>query len=158
MRTTINNYIIRTFNPCYDPAEKGIPENETLTVLEWVEKYENTVPVKDILWLLLRNDFIPNKKLKLFAFWRARKALSLIENNNSKLFAIWSVRKTLSLIESPNPESVELCDSELETAWLDAWDASWVEAWEATFEREQLAFESEQLAEIKRILNINENS
>ena len=35
---TINNEMIRSFYPCYDPSEKGIPDDEVLSVLEWVEK------------------------------------------------------------------------------------------------------------------------
>ena len=35
---TINNKLIRSFSPCYDPSEKGILDDEVLSVLEWVEK------------------------------------------------------------------------------------------------------------------------
>ena len=31
---TINNELIRSFSPCYDPSEKNIPDDETLTVVE----------------------------------------------------------------------------------------------------------------------------
>ena len=80
----INNELIRSFRPrpCYDPSEKEIPDNETLPVLEWVEKYRNTVPAKDILWLLLRNEFLSDKDLRLFAVWCVREALKLVENTD----------------------------------------------------------------------------
>jgi len=87
---TINNDLIRSFGPCYDPSEKKIPEGETLSVLDWVEKYRSVVPPKDIIWLLCRNEFLSDRDLRLFAVWCAREALSLID--------------------SPDPRSVAACD------------------------------------------------
>ena len=81
---TINNELIRSFNPCYDPSTKGIPDDETLTVLEWVEKYRGVVPASDILWLLLRNEFLSDKQLRLFSVWCAREALKLVENPDQR--------------------------------------------------------------------------
>lgn len=87
---TINNDLIRSFNPCYDPSEKKIPDGETLTVQEWVEKYRSVVPPQDIVWLLCRNHFLPDRDLRLFAVWCAREALGLLD--------------------SPDPRSVAACD------------------------------------------------
>ena len=87
---TINNDLIRSFRPCYDPSEKKIPDGETLSVLDWVEKYSSVVPPKDIIWLLCRNEFLSDRDLRLFAVWCAREALSLID--------------------SPDPRSVAACD------------------------------------------------
>ena len=81
---TINNKLIRSFNPCYDPSEKGIPDDETLTVHEWVSKYKDVVPISDILWLLLRNDFYTDKQLRLFAVWCAREALKMVDNPDQR--------------------------------------------------------------------------
>ena len=81
---TINNELIRSFNPCYDPSTKGIPDDETLTVLKWVEKYREEIPETDILWLLLRNEFLSDKQLRLFAVWCAREALKLVENPDQR--------------------------------------------------------------------------
>ena len=87
---TIDNDLIRIFDPCYDPSEKEIPDGEALSVLDWVEKYRADVPPKDIIWLLCRNEFLTDRQLRLFAVWCAREALSLID--------------------SPDPRSVEACD------------------------------------------------
>ena len=81
---TINNELIRTFSPCYDPLEKNIPDDETLTVIEWVEKYRSVVPAQDIIWLLCRNEFLTDKDLRLFAVWCAREALKLDSNPDKR--------------------------------------------------------------------------
>ena len=87
---TINNDLIRSFGPCYDPSEKKIPDGETLSVLDWVEKYRSVVPPQDIIWLLCLNESLSDRDLRLFAVWCAREALSLID--------------------SPDPRSVAACD------------------------------------------------
>jgi hypothetical protein len=84
MYKTISNKIIRKFNPCYDPSEVITDENEELSVKQWVEKYKNIVPPKDILWLLCRNEFLSDKDLRLFAVWCAREALKLVENPDKR--------------------------------------------------------------------------
>ena len=85
MKTTINNNLIRSFTPCYNPIEVGIPDNETLSVREWVEKYRNTVKKKeDVIWLICRNEFMSDKDLRFFAVWCAREALKLIDNPDQR--------------------------------------------------------------------------
>jgi len=79
MYKTISNEIIRTFNPCYDPSKVIKDENEELPIKDWIQKYMNVVPAKDILWLLLRKEFMPEKDLILFVVRCAREALKLIE-------------------------------------------------------------------------------
>jgi hypothetical protein len=111
---TINNELIRSFKPCYDPSTKGIPDNETLTVKEWVEKYRGVVPVSDILWLLVRNEFYTDKQLRLFAAWCARKALKLYYN--------------------PDQRSIDAARDAWAAAWhaaRDAWAVEWDVAWAA---------------------------
>jgi hypothetical protein len=80
MYKTISNEIIRKFSPCYDPSEVIKDENEELTVKQWVEKYRDLVPAKNIVWLLLRKEFLSDKDLRLFAVWCARESLKLVEN------------------------------------------------------------------------------
>lgn len=80
----INNALIRSFYPCYDPSKINIPDNEILPVLDWVEKYRGVVPAKDIVWLLCHNEFLSDKDLRLFAVWCAREALKLVENPDAR--------------------------------------------------------------------------
>jgi hypothetical protein len=84
MYKTISNSIIRKFKPCYDPSELITDENEELPIKDWVQKYRNIVPTNDILWLLLRKEFLSEKDLRLFAVWCAREALKLVENPDER--------------------------------------------------------------------------
>jgi len=85
MEKKINNKLIRSFGSCYDPTIVGIPDDESLTVKNWVAKYRTVVKnPKDILWLLLRNEFISDKDLRLFACWCAREAFKLVKNPDER--------------------------------------------------------------------------
>jgi hypothetical protein len=84
MYKTISNEIIRKFQPCYDPSKFITDENEELPIKDWVEKYRNIVPINDILWLLLRGEFLSEKDLRLFAVWCARESLKLIANPDKR--------------------------------------------------------------------------
>ena len=106
---TINNELIRSLTPCYDPSRYIKDEAETLPILEWASKYRGTVPDKDIIWLLLHKEFLSDKELRLFA--------------------VWCVREALKLVDNPDPLSIEVCNvteryangeamyAELEAAW-----------------------------------------
>ena len=87
---TINNELIRSLTPCYDPTRYVTDEVETLSVVEWVKKYRGTIPDKDIIWLLCHKEFLSDKDLRLFAVWCARESLNLIDN--------------------PDPRSIEACN------------------------------------------------
>jgi hypothetical protein len=84
MYKTISNAIIRQFKPCYDPSKLITNEIEELTVTEWVKKYRDVVPAKDIIWLLLRKEFLSEKDLILFAVWCAREALKIVANPDKR--------------------------------------------------------------------------
>jgi hypothetical protein len=84
MYKTISNEIIRKFNLGYDPSKFITDENEELPIKEWVQKYRNVVPANDILWLLLRKEFLSEKDLRLFVVWCAREVLKLVENPDER--------------------------------------------------------------------------
>lgn len=122
----INNDLIRSLNPCYDPSTKGIPDNETLTVHEWVEKYRNVVPAQDIIWLLLRNEFYTDKQLRLFAVWCTREALKMVDNPDQRSVSACDIAERYA-----NGEST---DEELRAARVAAWDAAWDAARDAVWD------------------------
>jgi hypothetical protein len=80
METKISNRLIRRFKPCYDPSEIIKDEKEELPVKEWVIKYGTDVPAKDIVWLLLRKEFMSDRDMRFFAVWCAREAMKLVKS------------------------------------------------------------------------------
>jgi hypothetical protein len=84
---TINS--IRAFNPrpCYDPS-KYLPEDWQGTAIDVLKATE--CPAEDRLWVVLREGWIDDRTLRLFAVWCARQALALIAN--------------------PDPRSLSACD------------------------------------------------
>ena len=127
MITTINNNLIRSFRPCYDPS-KYIDEDESLTVKEGVEKYRGIVPAKDILWLLCRNEFLSDRDLRLFAVWCAREALKLVDNPDQRSVAACDVAERYANGEATK-EDLAAAATAASAAWAaDAWAAADAEA------------------------------
>jgi len=81
---TIND--IRSLRPCYDPA-RFLPEGWQGTALD-ILAVENC-PAEDRLWVVLHEECIDDRTIRLFAVWCARQALALID---------------------PDPRSVAACD------------------------------------------------
>jgi hypothetical protein len=104
MYKTISNAIIRQFKPCYDPAKVITDENEELPIKDWVQKYRNVIPTRDILWLLLRKEFLSEKDLRLFAVWCARELLKLIENPDERSIEVCNVAERYANGEATNDE------------------------------------------------------
>ena len=105
---------IRSWKPCYDPA-KHLPENWVGTVIDILR--HNTIPAADKLWVVLRDELIDSKTLRLFAVWCARQVEHLLTDERSKN-ALTVAEKFANGIAS---------QSELEAAW----DAASAAAWDA---------------------------
>jgi hypothetical protein len=84
MYKTISKKIIKKIESASDLLNFITDENEELPIKDWVKKYRNVVPIQDIFWLLLREEFLSEKDLRLFAVWRAREFLKLIENPDER--------------------------------------------------------------------------
>ena len=140
---TINNDLIRSFNPCYDPSEKNIPDGETLTVIDAVAKYRSIVPAKDIVWVLCRNEFLTDKDLRLFAVWCAREALKLDANPDERSINACNVAERFANGEATSEElaaagaaaraaaRATARAASRDAAWAAAWEAAWAAAWAA---------------------------
>jgi hypothetical protein len=116
MYRTISNKIIRKFHPCYDPSKVITDENEELPIKDWVHKYRNVVPAKDILWLLLREKFLSEKDLILFAVWCAREALKLIENPDERSVEACNVAERYANGEATKEEFLAVRDADFNAA------------------------------------------
>jgi len=104
MYKTISNEIIRSINSKSNLLNIITDENEELTVRQWVEKYRNVVPPKDILWLLCRTKFLSDKDLRLFAVWCAREALKLITDPDERSVEACNVAEKFANSEATKEE------------------------------------------------------
>ena len=71
---------IRSWEPCYDPA-KHLPEDWEGTALD-ILKLED-IPVGDRLWVVLREDLLDDRTLRLFAVLCAKQARHLMKDERS---------------------------------------------------------------------------
>jgi len=127
MKTTINNALIRTFSPCYNPNKIVKDETEELTVGAWIEKYRNLVnSPEDIFWLICRSEFMNDRDLRLFAVWCARSAYSLCTEE----YPIDPL--SIAAVDCAERFANGLAtESELSAAWSAAWSAELSAAWSA---------------------------
>jgi hypothetical protein len=116
MYITISNKIIREFKPCYDPSKYITDENEELPIKNWIQKYRSMISSEDILWLLLRKEFLSEKDLRLFGVWCAREALKLIKNPDERSVESCNVAERYA-----NGEATK---EELDAAYVAAHDAA----------------------------------
>ena len=72
---------IRKHEPCYDPA-KYIPEDWQGTAIDILQI--DDCPPKDRLWVVLRDEWIDDRTLRLFAVWCARQSLDSIGNPDQR--------------------------------------------------------------------------
>ena len=123
---------IRDLGPCYDPT-KYLPENWTGTVIDILNVED--CPANDRLWVLLREDFIDAKTLRLFAVWCAREALNLIDNPDQRSIEACNVAERYANGEATKKDLAAAWDAawaaERATAWAAASDAACSAAWDA---------------------------
>ena len=112
MRTfTLND--LRAFDPCYDP-NKYLPEDWKGTALDILNV--DTCPIEDIFWIVLRNEFLSDRDLRLFAVWCVRQALAIPGNENEVCSNTCDVAERFA-----NGEATQ---DELDAARAAAWDAA----------------------------------
>jgi hypothetical protein len=104
---------IKALTLCYDPI-KYIPEDWTGTVLDILNVED--CPPHDRLWVVLREEFIDVKTLRLFAVWCAREALKLIKNPDARSVEACNVAERYA--------NGEATDEELSAAYSAAYSAA----------------------------------
>ena len=120
-RKYVTNEFIRSLRPCYDPAEIGIPDNEKLTVKQWILKYRGKVQQKkDVIWLICSPRFMTNRDLRLFAVWCARETLKFVEKPD--------IRSVNAINVAERYANGKATKKELAAARAVAWVAAWVAA------------------------------
>jgi len=123
---TFNNKIIRSFKPCYDPI-KYFKDDEELTVLSILNRKD--ISFEDRLWCILRNEFVSEKLMRLFAVWSARQVQHLMSDQRS-LNAL-DISEKFANGSATSDELYAAGAAARDAAWAAAWDAARAAAWDA---------------------------
>jgi hypothetical protein len=91
MYKTISRDLIAKIDPNSKLLNAVKDDDEELPIKQWVGKYQNTVSIYHIIWLLIKNEFLPTEQLRLFTVWLAREMLSLIKNPDIRSFTACDV-------------------------------------------------------------------
>jgi len=105
---------VRSWKPCYDPS-KYLPEGWSGTVVDVLK--HDLVPPQDKLWVVLRQEILDAKILRLFAVWCARQVERLMTDERSKQALVVAEQYALGKATA----------NELAAAW----DAARAAAWDA---------------------------
>ena len=113
---------IDSWEPCY-PASKHIKPGEIHTVITLLDRKD--IPFDDRLWVIMRDELVSDKLMRLFAVWCARQVQHLMKDERSI--------KALDVAEAfANGNATK---EELAAAWSvarsAASDAAWYAAWYA---------------------------
>ena len=82
--TTISYQQIIDLEPCYTPESIGINSDYVDTVPNFIRDYKGKVKqLADIIWVLVRKEFISTKQSQLFAIWCARQVQHLMIDQRS---------------------------------------------------------------------------
>jgi len=124
--------MIRSWKPCYDPTYvDGVDEDWTGTVLDVLN---SDIPHDDKLWLVLREELLPEAPLREFARWCASQVIDMweapdivkeyLETGNEELRdAAWDAARDAARDAAQ--------DAAQDAAWAAAWAAAWHAAWAA---------------------------
>jgi hypothetical protein len=117
---TVTLETLRSFNPCYDPIE-WFPEDWSGTALDIVS--DDRIPWEDRLWAVMRNDFVSDKLMRLFAVWCARQVQHLMTDERS--IRALDVAERFANGEASIEELAAARDDARDAAWDAARDAAW---------------------------------
>jgi hypothetical protein len=108
-------------SPCYDPT-KYLSKNWKGTVIDILNVEE--CPAEDRLWVVLREDFIDAKTLRLFAAWCAREALKLIDKPDQRSIEACNVAERYANGDATKEELAAARAAAIAAAWAAASDAA----------------------------------
>lgn len=148
---------IKALSPCYDPT-RYIPEDWTGTVIDILNVED--CPAHDRLWVVLREQFIDKKTLRLFAVWCAREALKLVENPDARSVEACNVAERYANGEATDEELSEANSAayyaarsaEYSAAYSAAYYAVYSAAYSAVYYAEYSAARSEQINHLKTMI------
>jgi hypothetical protein len=116
MKKSISIETIKRIDSDYSYLSNVVTDaTEQLPVKQWVEKYRKLIPANDILFLIVRREFLSEKDIRLFHVWFAKEALKLIEYPDHRSIAACDIAERYA-----NGQST---DDELDAAHANAIDA-----------------------------------
>ncbi len=113
---------IREWSPCYDPM-RYLPEGWRGTAVEVLARKD--IPAEDRAWVVLREELLDKKTLRLFAVWCGREALKTLENPDSRLITACAVAERFAHGKATATELSDACDDASEAGRELGWDAAW---------------------------------
>ena len=115
---------IRNFRPrpCYDPS-RYLPEGWQGTALDVLDVKD--CPAADRLWVVLREECVSSRTLRLFAVWCARQALALVDNPDQRSVAACDTAERFANGEATERELAAARAAAGDAAWDAAWAADW---------------------------------
>ena len=119
---------IKSFRPCYDPAEIGMDERYRDSIVNFIKDYRCKVKsIDDILWVVCRNDFMTDRELRLYAVWCARKVQHLMIDERS--INALNVAEKFANGDASQEDLVAARGAAQEASWGAAQEAAWCAAW-----------------------------
>lgn len=92
---------IRSWESCYDPS-KYLKEDWRGTALDILKNEE--IPHQDRLWVVLRNELVSDKVMRLFAVWCYRQTLIFLPNQDPRCIEAANVAERFANGEATNEE------------------------------------------------------
>ena len=122
---------IRQLGPCYDPA-RYLPEDWSGTALDILAVED--CPSEDRLWVVLHDEWIPSRTMRLFAVQCARQALALVGNPDQRSVAACDVAERYANGQADDKELATASDAARAAASATAWAAARVAARDAAWD------------------------
>lgn len=142
---------VLSLNPCYSKEKLlAISEGKTeMTIGEIIELQH--VPAEHKFWLLVREEYIPERTLHEFALWCAETALNKAKVTDGRSWNALKVKRLWLDGKATDEELAAASDSAYEAAKAFAGAPALVAAWDAA----SAAARDEQLAKLKEMLRDN---
>lgn len=159
---------IMSFNPCYDPAEIGMPKDYKASLRDFITEYRDKVKNKDdIHWVMLRKEFFNDRDLRLFGVWSASQVEHLMQDarstnalNVSEQYAFGEVdddaldAARAAAFDAARAAARDACDAAWDTARDAACDAALAAALDAALDACDAARAAARDAQIEKILEM----